>query len=91
MIENESHQSTLCEGMGLVSMYSNLFTIDAYNKEELTFLGRDAIKYYYAPESSMDFNVTIDKATGVILAWTAQYKIMGLNVPGFGCSLTSFP
>jgi len=90
LITKESYQSVLCEGMGLGTMYSNLATMDAYKKEELTFLGREAYKYYYAPESSLDLIVTIDKETGVILAWVAQYKVMGFTIPGFGNQLTAF-
>ena len=87
---NEGYQSTLCEGMGLVTMFGDLFTMNADKKEELTFLDRDAYKYFYSPEDSMDLTVIVDKETGVILGWTAQYKVLGFTLPGFGCELASF-
>lgn len=88
--QNESYQSTLCEGMGLLTMFNNLFTMDANKREEVTFIGREAYRYSYAPDNDMDLTVTVDRATGVILAWTAQYKILGFTIPGFGCELASF-
>ena len=90
LVQNENYQSILCEGMGLTSMYSDLLSMEAYKKEDVVFLGRDACKYYYHASAMSELTVTIDRSTGAILGWNTDYMILGVSAFGYGCELVSF-